>query len=79
MKKFLTTILYPALIDDKGKLSSARIAFMVAVLISATMSLAAINLTYRNALTWEYVTLTLCMWLVATLQKNWAKHVEALK
>lgn len=65
--------------DDDGRLSSVRCAFAIAVVVSTVMSIAGIYLAFHDRLTWVYVGLTLAVWLIATLQKNWAKHIEKLK
>ena len=79
MKNVWTTHIAPYLKDDKGNYSSARLAFFVAVFVAAGMSIAAVHLTYKKSLDWNYVFLTLSVWAIATLQKNWSKQMENLK
>lgn len=74
-----TNWLTELLSDDKGQLSSARAAFWIAVVVSTVMSCSAIYLEVEGELSLNYIFLTLSMWLIATLQKNWAKHIEKLK
>lgn len=79
MKQFWVNNVTPYLMDDKGNYSSARLAFFVAIFVAAGMSVAAIHLSYKETLDWNYVFLTLSVWAIATLQKNWSKKMEALK
>lgn len=79
MSDIKTSWINQLLSDDKGQLSSARAAFWIAVVVSTVMSCSAIYLEVEGQLSLNYIFLTLAMWLIATLQKNWAKHIEKLK
>lgn len=67
--------------DDKGQFSSQRLAFFIAVFVASIMSFAGIYLefTREGGVSAMYVLFTLAIWLIATLQKNWAKQIEKLK
>jgi hypothetical protein len=79
MKDLWVKNIVPYLKDDDGRYSSARLAFFVSVFVAAIMSFAAIHLAYEKSLVNEYVFLTLSIWTIATIQKNWSKYIEKLK
>lgn len=72
--------------DEHGHFSSVRLAFFMAVVVASILSIGglvieivAIVKESDEGISTNYMMLCGIVWLIATLQKNWAKWIEKLR